>query len=101
MRDLERGINLEEIGEGWLALGSDGSGLEIFHDDLIAQMNKPSRKDRVDTAHLARLEGTDFVQWYGRKADGSFWPIGRILRLTPFGKNRLYQARTAEGGRVD
>lgn len=86
---LQKGIHLEEIGEGWLALGGDGQGLEIFNDDLIAKLNAPKRKDRVDTAHLSRLEGTDFVQWYGRKSDGYFWPIGRIMRLTKVGKAAL------------
>jgi hypothetical protein len=86
---LRKGINLEEIGEGWLALGSDGQGLEVFKGDLIAKLNAPTRKDRVDTAHLARLNGTDFVQWYGRKSDGRFWPIGRIMRLTEVGKAAL------------
>lgn len=90
MRKLQDGPHLEEIGEGWLSLGSDGSGLEIFDGDPVAKLNAPTRKDRVDTAHLARLNGTDFVQWYGRKSDGCFWPIGRIMRLTYAGKQMLY-----------
>ena len=92
---LQKGIHLEEIGEGWLALGGDGQGLEIFQSDIIAKINAPTRRDRVDTAHLSRLGDTDFVQWYGRKADGRFWPIGRILRLTNAGKKLL--AETSKG----
>jgi len=94
MRKLERGEHLEEVGEGWLALGSAGSGLEIFHSDPVARRNSPSRKDRVDAAHLAMLNGTDFVQWYGRKSDGCFWPIGRIMRLTGKGKEKLRASRS-------
>lgn len=82
---------LEEIGEGCLFLGSNGSGTDALKRDPVAIANMPSRKDRVDTAHLARLSGTDFVQWYGRKGDGSFWPIGRIMRLTEKGKALLHR----------
>lgn len=88
-RPMERGLHLEEIGEGWLAISGDGQGVKIFQSDLIAKINAPTHRDRVDTAHLTRLDGTDFVQWYGRKADGRFHPIGRILRLTKAGKKLL------------
>ncbi len=74
-----------------------GQGMEIFEDDLIAKMNKPTRKDRVDTSHLSRLDGTDIVQWYGRKSDGRFHPIGRIMRLTQVGKERLLERRRERG----
>ena len=50
MKVLERGINLIEVGEGWLNLGGDGQGLEIFQHDMIAKMNAPGRKDRVDAS---------------------------------------------------
>lgn len=93
-RKLMDGPHLKEVGEGWLSLGGgDGQGMEIFRDDPIAIVNKPGRKDRVDTAHLSRLGNTDFVQWYGRKADGCFWPIGRILQLTEAGKRLLEMKR--------
>jgi len=88
-RELQDGPHLKEVGEGWLSLGSDGQGMEVFRDDPIAILNAPKRKDRVDTAHLSRLGNTDFVQWYGRKSDGRFWPIGRILQLTEAGKRLL------------
>ena len=70
-RPLQDGPHLEEVGEGWLSLGRDGQGLEIFRDDPVAKLNAPGRKDKVDTAHLSRLGDTDFVQWYGRKSDGA------------------------------
>ena len=62
-RELQDGPHLKEVGEGWLSLGSDGQGMEVFRDDPIAILNAPKRKDRVDTAHLSRLGNTDFVQW--------------------------------------
>jgi hypothetical protein len=93
MRKLLDGSHLEEIGEGWLSLGGDGSGMDIFNDDPVAKINAPKAKDRVDTAYLARLGNTDFVQWYGRKSDGYFWPFGRILRLTHAGKIFFEQSR--------
>lgn len=93
MRKLEQGENLKEVGEGWLGLGGDGQGLEIFNKDPVAKLNAPTSKDRVDTAHLSRFDGTDFVQWHGRKSDGRFWPIGRIMQLTKTGKKILKNAR--------
>jgi hypothetical protein len=93
-RELQDGPHLKEVGEGWLSLNGDGQGMEIFRDDPIAILNAPKRKDRVDTAHLSRLGNTDFVQWYGRKADGRFWPIGRILQLTEAGKRLLEMSKT-------
>jgi hypothetical protein len=88
-RKLENGIYLDEVGEGWLSLGGDGSGLSALNECPVAQRNAPTRKDKVDASHLSRYTNTDLVQWRGRKADGMFWPIGRILKLTPKGKALL------------
>lgn len=80
-------------GEGWLALDGDGQGLDAVKDDPLVrkQIDGLTRAQRrlYDTAHLSRYVGTDFLQWYGRKADGRFYPFGEILRLTEAGKRAL------------
>lgn len=79
----------EECGEGWLALGGSGFMHSVQQKAVrcpVAQANRPKPRDRVDTAHISRLGNTDIYQWYGRKADGCFHPIGKFMRLTEAGK---------------
>lgn len=81
----------EEIGEGCLYLDGDGQGLNSLKADAVVRANAPPsyRTAGFDTAHLSRYTGTDFLQWYGRKSDGRFYPFGKILRLTPAGRRAL------------
>lgn len=83
---------LKEIGEGCLYLGGDGQGLGPLRDDPVAKANAPAggyKKHGFDTAHLSRYDGTDFIQWQGRKRDGFFHAYGKIMQLTKAGKKAL------------
>lgn len=83
---------LVEIGEGCLFVGGDGQGLEALKDEPVVKANAPSggyKKHGFDTAHLSRYDGTDFVQWQGRKRDGCFHAHGKIMKLTPAGKKAI------------
>lgn len=74
---------LIEIGDGSLFLSGNGQGLNDLEKDPVAISNRPDsfHESGFDTAHLSRYEGTDFVQWYGRKADGCFHPWGKIMQI--------------------
>lgn len=86
---------LREIGEGCLFLGGDGQGLEALENDPVAQANRPRGKTGgFDTSHLSRYEGTNFIQWHGRKADGRFYPYGSIMQLTRAGIAALKESGT-------
>lgn len=84
---------LEEIGEGALYLGGNGQGTSWLRDDPVAKRNRPGAKARVDTAYISKYDGTDFYQWFGRRADGYFHPFGKIMRLTTAGRAALAKAR--------
>ncbi len=79
----------EEIGAGCLYLSGSGQYTSSLQKCPVAIENRPSSKDRVDTAYIVHYDNTDFYQWYGRKGDGRFHAIGKILRLTPAGKAAL------------
>lgn len=67
---------------------SNGQGLEPLYVDPIAQANKPAggyKRHGFDTFHLSRFDGTDLVQWYGRRISGYFYPYGKVMRLTEEG----------------
>ncbi len=83
---------LQEIGDGTLYLGGSGQGYEVLQRCPVAQANRPGLKARVDTAYICRFDGTDFFQWYGRKADGYFHPFGKIMRMTEAGRAVLKRA---------
>lgn len=79
----------EEVGEGCLFVGGCGQGTDPLRGCPIAKRNAPTRKDRIDTAYISKLDGLPLFQWYGRKSDGCFHPIGKILRLTRAGFEAL------------
>jgi hypothetical protein len=35
----------------------------------------------VDAVHLSRLENTDYCRWVGRRSDGRFHQIGRLMQI--------------------
>ena len=63
--------------------GGSGQG------DLIQGLSKLAlaRAERgefirgMDHVHLSRFYKTDYVQWYGRCADGWHRPVGRIMQI--------------------
>jgi len=72
---------LQEIGEGTLFLNGNGQGLEELSKNPLAQANKPPAAGWCDTCHLSLFEGTNFVQWFGRRSDGRFYPYGKIMQI--------------------
>lgn len=80
-KDINCEYRLEIAGEGCLYLSGNGQGLQQLERDPVAQTEKPPATGWCDTSHLSRYDGTDFVQWVGRKADGRFHPWGKIMRL--------------------
>lgn len=44
----------------------------------ISERGRPRYMDHI---HLSRFDETDFVQWYGRCADGWHRPIGRVMQI--------------------
>jgi hypothetical protein len=91
----------EEAGEGSLYVGGNGQGLEPLQDCPVAQSNRPGPSFRCDTSHLSLMDGTELIQWHGRKADGCFHPHGKFLRLTDAGIAHLQEqaANADEYGR--
>ncbi len=81
-------VLVEEIGEGRLYLSGNGQGLDAIKDAPTVLQNRPGsyKQSGFDTAYVSRYEGTDFLQWYGRRADGCFHPYGKLMRLTKAGK---------------
>lgn len=56
--------------------------------DLLRELSRTplarseyGRPRGIDAAHLLRFDGTDFCQWFGRRADGRFYPFGRIMQI--------------------
>lgn len=79
-------------------VGSDGQGLEALKDDETVRANRPYgsyKKHGFDTAHLTRYNGTNFVQWVGRRRDGYFHPWGSLMRITAAGLRALNPTRPA------
>lgn len=66
----------------YAAGGGSGQGdlIQALSRLDLAQAEKGKPK-RVDHVHLSRFDKTDFVQWYGRHADGWHRPIGRIMLI--------------------
>lgn len=68
-------------------LDSDGQGLDDLsrHPLAISEYNAGRGKGRnrlvIDTSHLTRYDGTDYVQWVGRIALGYFVPFGRLMKI--------------------
>jgi hypothetical protein len=66
----------------------DASGSEVAYDGLdflaispLAVAERGGRVGGADASYLSRFEGTDLVQWYGRRSDGCWHPIGRIMKI--------------------
>lgn len=76
---------LKEIGDGSLWLGGSGQHTEPLRTDPVAKANQPPVSGRCDTCYLLQYEGTEFIQWVGRRSDGRFHPYGKILQLTDAG----------------
>jgi hypothetical protein len=95
---MAKSLPLVEIGGvGALYLGGDGQCLDCLKEDPLVKANAPTggyKKHGFDTAHISRYEGTDFIQWQGRRADGCFHAYGQILKLTAAGR-RAIRAETA------
>lgn len=65
-------------------LGGCGQGdlINALERTPLARSERESYKRRdVDAVYLSRFDGTDYCQWVGRKGDGYFHPIGRIMRI--------------------
>ena len=75
----------KEDGEGCLYLSGDRQKTAELTICPVAQRNRPTSEDRIDIAYIIHMEGTDFFQWYGRKSDGRFHHIGKLLVLTRAG----------------
>ena len=76
--------HLEIVGNGALNLNGDGQSVPAWcKDDPLAKQYAPKsyKKTGFDTAHLSRYVGTDFIQWYGRRADGYFHAWGPVFKI--------------------
>lgn len=68
-------------------LNSDGAGLDELQRHPLAQAEYASGRGRgrdrliIDTSHLTKYDGTDYVQWVGRVASGHFVPFGRVMKI--------------------
>lgn len=50
----------------------------------VARKERSDGKWRgYDHIHLARYDGTKFVQWHGRSASGYHHGLGRIMQIIP------------------
>lgn len=47
----------------------------------------------LDAIHLSRYCGTDYVRWWGRAADGAYYPIGRFMQAVRTSKRRVWKLR--------
>lgn len=74
--------------------GTNGQG------DLMRELSQnPVAKDELragmyrgyDHVHLARIDGTNYVQWHGRSASGYHHPLGRIMEITEPPKERSHE----------
>jgi hypothetical protein len=66
--------------------GKNGSGQGTLIDALektaLAKAERAAYKRRdVDTSYLCRFDDTDYCQWFGRRSDGCFHPISRVLLI--------------------
>lgn len=79
-RYTARDWNLEIAGRGSLYLCIDGQCIDSSLERLghIA-CYRPARE--VDTTYLGKYDGTQLVQWFGRRSDGIFYPYGPIFQL--------------------
>ena len=85
---------VREIGDGCLCINSDGQGLGPLKNDFVVKANAPTggyKNHGFDTAHLTRYDGTDFIQWVGRRSDGCFHAWGKLMQLTDDGRAALTQ----------
>lgn len=79
----------EWVAETVSTLGGCGQGkllaelsrTPLARSEYTSGVGKGRSRLRIDTSHLCRFEGTDFVQWYGRVASGYFVPFGRIMQI--------------------
>lgn len=74
-------------------IGKNGSGQGALIDALertpLARAERAAYRRRdIDTAYLCRFDDTDYCQWFGRKADGRFHPISRVMRIVAVRNNR-------------
>lgn len=60
------------------ALGADVDKALRRHPLAVSELGRPKRMDSI---HLSIIDGTDFVRWMGRKADGYHHQIGRVMKL--------------------
>jgi len=59
---------------------------EMLQRTPLAQSER-GRPKGVDAVHLKFWVGTDYCQWFGRRADGRFHPIGRIMEIIRTAEN--------------
>ena len=72
-------------------LGGSGAGLDHLRRHPLARaeyergIGKGRDRLRIDTSHLSRFDGTDFVQWFGRVQSGYFVPFGAVMKIVKSG----------------
>jgi len=72
---------LEETSLPTPTSSADGSNTEHLEKDPVARRNKPPAVGWCDKSFLARFDGTNLVQWFGRKSDGGYYPHGKVMRI--------------------
>jgi hypothetical protein len=77
------------LAEDWVEdfvkdLNGDGSSelINRLSATPLALAERRSYKTHdIDTSYLSRFDGTDYCQWMGRKSDGFFHPLSRIMKI--------------------
>jgi hypothetical protein len=78
-KDADEAINKAPGSRGvFYELGEDADSELRKHPLAIAERGRPKRYDHI---HLSMINGTDFVRWMGRAANGYHYQIGRTMRL--------------------
>ena len=82
-----------EIADGSLRGGGSGQHTAPLERCPVAQENRPPLTGWCDTCHIVQYDGCEVFQWFGRRADGRFYPYGRMMRLTEAGRVALAKAQ--------
>ena len=67
-------------------VSGQGGLIGALQKSPLARAERASyKRGDVDNSYLYRFDGTDYCQWFGRKADGRFHPLGRIMQIIKAG----------------
>lgn len=76
-----------------------GDLMKLMSREPLAQseLGRPKGRDHI---HLGQFDGTDYVQWWGRCADGFHRPIGRIMKICRIASIPPQSCADEAGGRT-